>query len=95
IFIDDISIEEINYKEDFENGHGDWQSNGWVRLDNMLPQNWLIKLVNREQQSIQTIPVKDGSTEFEILSGSDIIISPTTPYTTEIAYYELKTYNQK
>jgi len=47
--IDDISIPEIGYSNDAEAPVGDdggWQSEGWARIDNTLPQNYLIQQIN-------------------------------------------------
>ncbi|MBZ0278943.1 MAG: immune inhibitor A, partial [Anaerolineae bacterium] len=37
--LDDVSIPEIGYFSDFEAGGDDWQPQGWVWMDNTLPQN--------------------------------------------------------
>ena len=90
--LDDISIREIDYEEDFENGDGGWESNGWVRFDNILPQSWLIQVVNKQNKEVTTVEVKDGKAEFEIAFGSTIVAAATTPYTTELARYHIATY---
>jgi len=46
MLIDDISIPEINYFEDFESGDGGWESAGFVRLYNQLPQTYRVSLVS-------------------------------------------------
>ncbi len=38
--IDDVSIEAINYFSDFEKDQGGWQGEGFVRINNHLPQNF-------------------------------------------------------
>ena len=45
LIIDDVSIPEIGYSEDFENGAGDWVSEGWLLMDNVLPQDFVVQLV--------------------------------------------------
>ena len=87
--IDDISIREIDYEEDFEHGSGGWESNGWVRFDNILPQNWLIQVVNKQNKEATTVETKDGIAEFEVSVGSTIVVAATTPYTTELASYHI------
>lgn len=43
--IDDLSIRAIDYAEDFEDGLGGWEPAGFVRLFNVLPQHYLLALV--------------------------------------------------
>ena len=90
--LDDISIKEIGYEEDFEDGEGGWQSNGWIRFDNILPQSWAIQLVNKQSQEVTKVEVKDGKAEFEIDVGATIVVAATTPYTTELASYYIETH---
>ena len=80
------------FEEDFEDGDGGWQSNGWVRFDNILPQSWLIQLVNSQTKEVTTIKVQDGKAEFEIDVGITIVVAATTPYTTELSSYHIETY---
>ena len=90
--LDDITIKEIGYEEDFEHGDDGWKSNGWVRFDNILPQRWLIQLVNKKTKEVTKIEVKDGKAEFEIDVGTTIVVAATTPYTTELPSYHIETY---
>jgi hypothetical protein len=45
MLIDDISIPEIGYSTDVESGADGWQAEGWVRIDNVLPQRYLVQMV--------------------------------------------------
>jgi hypothetical protein len=38
MLIDDVRIRELNYFEDFEQGGGGWLAEGWLWIDNVLPQ---------------------------------------------------------
>ncbi len=44
MLIDDIRIPEINYTTDAEAGDDGWQAEGWVRIDNVLPQTYLVQM---------------------------------------------------
>ena len=44
--VDDISIPEIGYRTDAENDDGGWQSDGWARIDNTLPQSYLVQQIS-------------------------------------------------
>jgi hypothetical protein len=45
MFIDSVSIPEIDYYQDFENGPGDWDSAGWLLTNNLLDQRWLVQVI--------------------------------------------------
>ena len=45
LLLDDLSIEAIGYEEDFEESEGAWETDGFVRLYNRLPQTYQIMLV--------------------------------------------------
>ena len=47
MLIDDISIAETGYFEDFENGDGDWEAAGFVRVKNELPQSFRLALISK------------------------------------------------
>ncbi len=44
--IDDIQIPEIGYSSDAETDDGGWQSEGWARMDNTLPETYLIQEID-------------------------------------------------
>ncbi len=96
-FVDDISIPEIDYSYDAEADNGEWQSEGWLRTDNILKQRWmvqLIELVNGQDPVITRLPVdENGAGEWSIgdLSRNKeaiLAISALAPVTTETAPYE-------
>jgi immune inhibitor A len=94
--VDDVSIPEIGYHDDFENGSSDWTSAGWLLMDNVLPQDFTVQLV---QVSNTTAPVThwlsrgdDPRGEWEITVGGAygdavIVVSGLAPVTTEPAKY--------
>jgi bacillopeptidase F (M6 metalloprotease family) len=57
--IDDISIEAIQYFTDFELDTGGWESRGFVRVKNRLPQNFgytaLSSFVLEDQENVISI----------------------------------------
>jgi hypothetical protein len=90
ILLDDIAIPEIGYSEDFEHGRGDWESLGWVHFDNALLQRWLIQVVESDTRTVRRVETKDGSAEIYFGNEDTIVVSAITPYTTEIAQYQLE-----
>jgi hypothetical protein len=45
LFLDDVRIPEIGYTEDFEEGDGGWEPQGFIRTDNVLPQRYLVQVI--------------------------------------------------
>lgn len=43
--LDDIKLEAIGYADDFEDGDGGWIANGFVRIQNILPQTYAVTVV--------------------------------------------------
>ena len=96
--IDDISIPEIDFSDDVEEGMQDWQAEGFVRIDNILPQKFLVQVVELGKeirlQPIQLDQTNHGSLTIDGLSQTIdravLIISGLTPITTEPANYEYR-----
>lgn len=83
------------FQDNVEAGAGDWQAEGFVRVDGVLPQKWELRLVRSNQQgitSVDSLPVdENGSVSMSIPANEDavLIIAGTTPHTTEPARYRL------
>lgn len=94
--IDDVSIPEIGYASDFESDSGGWQSEGWVWIDNILPQQAWVQAV----QQIGTTAVIsrwlapiESDWQLPLEEGVDqvtLAISPFAPVTTEPMPYTLE-----
>ena len=92
--LDDIAIPEIGYFSDFEEDEDEWESAGFIRHANTLPQRWLVQLIlfgpetnvqrlelNEDQTGEWVVPL-DGRTDRAIIT-----ISGLAPVTTEMASY--------
>jgi hypothetical protein len=97
MFIDDVSIPEIDYAADMESGAEGWISEGWILTDNILRQDWLVQLIELEDGQdpvITRIPVDENGvaqwTVQDLGRRKDAIlaISGLAPETTEKALYE-------
>jgi immune inhibitor A len=102
LFLDDLRIPAIGYADDFEGGpqaaaEDGWESEGWLLIDNQLPQRWLLqvlifqdnRLVDLERPAVD----ENGYARIEIdaLGGGKtavLAISALAPVTTEPAAYE-------
>lgn len=98
--IDDIHIPEIGYADDVEGGDGGWISEGWLRTNNRLPQDFLVLLVQPPDEA-GADPVRRllsfgdaPSGEWEFTAGGAagdavLVVSGLAPITTEPARYTM------
>lgn len=93
--IDDLSIPELEYSEDFEAGLGEWESAGFVYSDNLVAQRYRVQVITLGKQA-QVLTLELDSTQTGSLTlrglGSDfdsavLVISALAPSTTEVASY--------
>jgi immune inhibitor A len=98
MLIDDVSIPEIGYYDGFESSGGGWVGEGWVRMDNVLPQYFLVEVVqpgNRDAPVTRLLSTGDTPQgEWEITVGGDLgdaalVVSGLAPVTTEPAAYSI------
>ncbi|MFL7890695.1 MAG: hypothetical protein AB8I56_01400 [Anaerolineales bacterium] len=95
--IDDIEIPETGYFTDFEGGEDGWQANGWVRLNNAIPQTYRVSMITYGG-AIEVIPVPlepDQSAEIDFKIGDDIeqvvlVISGTSRFSRQKAAYQIQ-----
>ncbi|MGB0383415.1 MAG: hypothetical protein ACPGWR_01205 [Ardenticatenaceae bacterium] len=94
--IDDISIPELNYFEDFEQGDGGWEHAGFVRIDNILPQYFIVRAVAEGSNGtrIFDFPLNENNygtlTIDDFGNGSDqvtLIVTGAMRFTAEQATY--------
>ena len=96
LLLDDIRIDTIGYQENFETSDGGWEGQGFVRVENVLPQTYRLALIKRgdattvthiEQTSDQTaeIPLSLNRGEEAVL-----VIAGTTRFTRLPAAYEIE-----
>ena len=96
MLIDDISIPEIGFSDDAETGDAGWTSAGWVRMDNVLPQQFVVQIVQPAQADAPVIrwlgpdDAPEGDWEFTVggdYGDATIVVSGLAPVTTEPAVY--------
>ncbi|MBE0696117.1 MAG: immune inhibitor A [Anaerolineaceae bacterium] len=95
--LDDVSIPEINYKEDFESGDGGWDGNGFVRIENVLPQQFYISIIRSGRSaSVETVRMEAGQVaNIPLVLDSDVrsvvlVVSGATRFTTQPALYRFR-----
>jgi immune inhibitor A len=93
--LDDISLPEIGFHDDAESDDAGWQAEGFVRIDNELPQRFLVQVIEEGKtpriHRLQLDSNQRGSLTIERL-GEDVdrvvlAVSGLTRYTTERASY--------
>lgn len=93
--IDDIAMPELGYRDDVESGEGDWQAQGWVRVTDHVPQEYLVQVItmgdgtqvqrlalDEENQGALTIAGLGRDVDYAVL-----VVSAVAPVTTEWASY--------
>ncbi|MFZ3070396.1 MAG: hypothetical protein WA110_04655 [Anaerolineaceae bacterium] len=93
--LDDFSIAAIDYHNDLEGDMGGWEADGFVRLQNMLPQTYSVSLISMGKNlQVQVVPLSQTNTaeiQFEINRDVEkviLVVSGTTPITREKAVYQ-------
>lgn len=97
LLVDDISIPEIDYFADFEEGADNWQAEGFARVENLLPQTFRLALIRKGgQTTVETITVNPNQTaEINIDLGGDtreviLVVSGATRFTRSVGSYIVK-----
>ena len=102
LVIDDVSIPSIGYSSDFESDEGGWSSSGFVRIQNKLPQTYLITLITKGDQ-IQVTPLSmDDNNQLTLpvelspdVESYILVISGSTRYTRMPAEYRYQLINNQ
>jgi immune inhibitor A len=94
--LDDIRLDALGYTSDFEVDGGGWQSEGWIRTDNRLPQRaWLQIIQHQDSDNLISRHLVEGEGQWTLnidpeTSLVSIALSPFAPMTTEPIEYELR-----
>jgi hypothetical protein len=96
--LDDITIPQIGYFDDAEAGDGGWVAQGFARIDNVLPQRYLVQAIEigdvPQVQRMSLDQANRGRLVIRDLGGTIdkvvLVVSGITPYTTEAAAYRLR-----
>lgn len=94
--IDDIRVDAINYFTDFETDQGGWENAGFVRIQNILPQEFVISIITKgEETNVSNFILDENNTaSLDISIGGDtdtiiLVVSGSTPYTRQKAEYHI------
>ncbi|MEN4011939.1 MAG: hypothetical protein AB1453_04410 [Chloroflexota bacterium] len=94
LLLDDISVEAIDYFTDFEADYGGWQANGFVRIQNRLPQTFRLSLIYLDANPrVETIHLDENQAAqiaVNLTAPSQrvvLVVSGTTRFTRQEASY--------
>jgi immune inhibitor A len=94
--LDDVRIDAINYQEDFEAGAGEWEAEGFVRVENTLPQTYRLTLITKgDTTTVTHIPLNPDQTAeipLSLNSGEEavLVVTGTTRFTRLPAAYQIE-----
>jgi hypothetical protein len=97
--VDDISIPELGYVYDAESDGG-WQSEGFLRSTNVLPQEWIVQVISfGGETTVGEMELGEGQEGRMVIAdfGTEVdravlVVSAVAPATTEVASYTYSVY---
>lgn len=96
LLVDDLAIPALGYFEDFEDGDGGWQAEGFVHLYNRIPQTYRLVLVRHGAQATVEEILTDADAAAQapltLASGerATLLVIATTRYTWRPAPYQIE-----
>ncbi len=94
LIVDNIRIPELDYSADFENGLDGWDANGFVRLQNVLPQSYRVLVVRKgSETTVEELKLDDRMSGSLAVTAADneqvyLIVLGTARYTRQKASYQ-------
>jgi hypothetical protein len=96
--IDDIAIPELGYAYDVEQGDDGWLAEGWLRVTDHLPQDFVVQLITSGRETrVERMPLDEQMHGTATISGlgrevdrAVLVISALAPATTEWAAYSYR-----
>ncbi|NQS91657.1 MAG: immune inhibitor A [Chloroflexi bacterium] len=98
LLLDSVSVPEIDYSSDFETDNGGWIPEGFVRIENSLPQTYRLALIHMDAvPRVEYLSVSSGNEiEIPINAGENnspgvvLVVTGTTRFTRQIAAYRFE-----
>jgi hypothetical protein len=98
LLLDDVSVPVIGYFSDFESDDGGWESAGFARIQNALPQTFNLALILKGDGGtrVEYIPLTvDQTAEIPLSLGGGVdeailVVTGTNRFTRELAPYRLE-----
>lgn len=95
LLLDDVKVEAAGYRSDFEADEGGWQAEGFVRVQNVLPQTFGLALILTSDSTVTMIPLNEDQTAqipISLKPGEKafLVVSGTTRFTRAPAGYQIE-----
>jgi hypothetical protein len=93
LMVDDISIPETGYFEDFEQGDGGWLAAGFARIQNVLPQTFRLAIIKHGGgTSVEYVDVPSGNSvaitlDFDESDQITLVVMGSTRFTRQTGAY--------
>ena len=94
--LDDVEIPSIGYSTDFETDDGGWETEGWVRIQNSIPQTYELTIIKVNQETqVERIQIDQNQSARITVNGDGLediilIVSGTSRFTRQEAIYRFK-----
>ncbi|MBC7877644.1 MAG: immune inhibitor A [Anaerolineales bacterium] len=93
--VDDISVAAAGYSSDLEADEGGWAAEGFVRVQNVLPQTFGLTLIKTSDSSVTRITLNADQTAeipFSLESGETayLVVAGLTRFTRELGAYQIE-----
>lgn len=93
--LDDVKVDAAGYQSDFETDDGGWQAEGFVRIQNILPQTFGLALIKTSDSSVTMIdlsPEQTAEIPLSLAPGESayLVVSGTTRFTREPGIYQIE-----
>jgi hypothetical protein len=95
LLLDDVHIDAIDYQENFETGDGGWEGDGFVRVENVLPQTYRLALITKGNTTtvthVELNPDQTTEIPLSLQPGEEavLVVAGTTRFTRLPAAYEI------
>jgi len=95
LLLDDVSIPAIGYATDFETDDGGWDAKGFARVNNLMPQTFMVSVIQiSEETTVTSLELSDMRTatiDLVLEEGDQVIVvvSGVTPFTNQQASYHI------
>ena len=91
--IDDLSVIGTNYRADFEDGSEGWESEGFIRVNNTIPQQFRVAVVRAvEPVAVEDLTLDASNRAWVSLEAGEevvLIVMGATRHTRQPARYTL------
>jgi immune inhibitor A len=94
--LDDVAVDAISYKSDFEMDNGGWVADGFTRVENIIPQAYRLALITKgSDTTVKMVELNPDQTAEIPLSLKDgeqaiLVVTGTTRYTREKTVYQIE-----